>query len=185
MFSFLKMDRATEMKLRLKKARTARMYKQTLRIISENRVRRYQESLSTIDIVSEVLSDTVDAVCADHSAPKPRMSDYLVSVKSEEKKSEIPEETRAVIPVTRKRANRVDTWYERGYAIYMLLIPRSITGTLLKLTKTQTNLPILDVLFEQPKSACRHPNCPLSTEVSYHGGWVEYYTVVDYQLSLR
>ena len=111
------------------------MYKQTLRIISENRVQRYQESLSTIDIVSEVLSDTVDAVCADHSAPKPRMSDYLVSVKSEEKKSEIPKETRAVIPVTRKRANRVDTWYDRGYAIYMLLHPKIYNGNAAQINK--------------------------------------------------
>ena len=127
------------------------MYKQTLRIISENRVQRYQESLSTIDIVSEVLSDTVDAVCADHSAPKPRMSDYLVSVKSEEKKSEIPEETRAVIPVTRKRANRVDTWYDRGYAIYMLLHPKIYNGNAAQINKNTNKLTYFGRSFRTTK----------------------------------
>ena len=63
--SYFNVERAAaELKLRVKKAKASRVTKSTLKVLEQERIKRYQESLSVREIVSEVLSDCVEAISA-------------------------------------------------------------------------------------------------------------------------
>ena len=57
-------DRATEMRLRLKKVQRERINARALKVLNLDRVRRYEESLSIKYFISDLLKDCVDAVCS-------------------------------------------------------------------------------------------------------------------------
>ena len=116
MLSFLTIDRATEMRLRLKKVQRERINARALKVLNRDRVRRYEESLSIEEFISDLSKDCVDAACSVAAEPK-RTPLKLVNLKPEEK-------PKVESKVTRKRRNRYDTWHSRGYAIYMLLYPQ-------------------------------------------------------------
>ena len=120
MLSFLNIDRATEMKLRLRKAKAVQLNNRALKIINENRVRRYEEALSTKQIVADVLSDCVDAVCALIKSPRPAVASNV--------NMEGTEVTGEQSSATKKRSRRYDTWHSRCYAIYLLLHPGIFNG---------------------------------------------------------
>lgn len=120
MLSFLTIDRATEMRLRLKKVQRERINARALKVLNRDRVRRYEESLSIEEFISDLLKDCVDAACSVAAEPK-RTPLKLVNLKPEEK-------PKVESKVTRKRRNRYDTWHARGYAIYMLLHPGIFNG---------------------------------------------------------
>ena len=62
--SYFHVERAAELKLRLKKAKALRVTKRTLKVLEQGRIQRYEESLSIREIVSEALSDCVEAIVA-------------------------------------------------------------------------------------------------------------------------
>ena len=70
LYSFLNVDRETELKLRKKNARNKRVTKKRLKVLQERRFRRYHRNLSIRDIVAEVLDDCVEAVVYQGNAPK-------------------------------------------------------------------------------------------------------------------
>ena len=120
MLSILTIDRATEMRLRLKKVQRERINARALKVLNRDRVRRYEESLSIEEFISDLLKDCVDAACSVAAEPK-RTPLKLVNLKPEEK-------PKVESKVTRKRRNRYDTWHARGYANYMLLQPGIFNG---------------------------------------------------------
>ena len=62
--SYFSVERAAELKFRVQKAKATRVTKRTLKVLKQDRIKRYEKSLSVREIVSEVLSDCVNAICA-------------------------------------------------------------------------------------------------------------------------
>ena len=80
----------------MKKAKTERITKRTLKVLQENRLRRHEASLSAKEFVSDLLYDCVEAACAIAEASK-RMKNREVVVKVESEVSKenlIPKESR-------------------------------------------------------------------------------------------
>jgi len=68
--SYFSVERAAELKFRVQKAKATRVTKRTLKVLEQDRIKRYEKSLSVREIVSEVLSDFVNAICAAAEAPR-------------------------------------------------------------------------------------------------------------------
>ena len=117
LLSYFNVSPAAELRLRKKKAEVDRVTKRELKIHAEDRIRRYEESLSVENIVSDVLSDCLEAVC--------EMLDDKARRQNPQEESKDEEKEEFVVPTTartkRKRGWR--TWLERSYAIYMYLHP--------------------------------------------------------------
>ena len=96
LFSFLNVDKRTELKLRKRRAETLRINKRTQRLLAAERVRRFEDTLTVEKIVAGMLSDCVDAVCRLETKRK-----VLPTAEVKVQQIEIPKET----PVKRRRHN--------------------------------------------------------------------------------
>ena len=120
LFSFLNVNPSTELRIRMKKSRTARMKKRRFRAIKEERMRVYLNSISMEESIKEMVLNMIDsassfAECRRRVKPKRPIEEAL----SEEKEE---------LPICRKKRRIVRTWFERSYAIFMLLHPKIFAG---------------------------------------------------------
>ena len=63
LFSFLNVDKKTELRYRRAKAMKNRLKKRDVRFLSAERVLRYEQSLSVEEFVRGILADCVEAAC--------------------------------------------------------------------------------------------------------------------------
>ena len=103
--SYFNVDRKTELKLRAKKAEAKRVTKRTLKVLEQNRIKQYEESLSSADIISDFMTDCVEAVCAHVDE---QTGERIELKKGEEViiKQEVPEEIRKKIVQRDQRRKR-------------------------------------------------------------------------------
>ena len=128
LFSFLSVSPATELKLRMKKAKAARVTKRSLRLQAEERVKRYEEAMSVEHVVSGLLSDCVEAVC-EMLIEKGRRQYPKVKKKEESKEKAVTGEEETVTGVVREKRQRIwSSWLERCYVIFMFLHPLIFKG---------------------------------------------------------
>ena len=62
LFSYLSLSPSSELKLRRKKAETKRITRQSLKVLQNQRIEHYEAIKSVKDVVSDVLSECVEAV---------------------------------------------------------------------------------------------------------------------------
>ena len=114
-YDYFHISKPAELKLRRNRSMNKRISKQTLKIHAEARVKKYNEIMSIEKFVRGIIYDCVEAVC-DMISSEGKHNIPLRENKEEEKKVILPQRV-----LKRRRGWR--TWYERCYAIYLLLHP--------------------------------------------------------------
>ena len=94
-------------------------------MVKKERLDRYMRSLSIKEVVSEILSECVSAVCESEKSKKNRAEvkeDIVVPVEMKSCSTKSPEDW------NRKRKYISCSWHDRSFAIYMLLKKNIFNG---------------------------------------------------------
>ena len=86
-FSYFSISPAAELRLRKKEAEKERVRNRSLKILEEDRIKRYEDSLSIEHIVKGILSDCVEAVVEMLKAPR-RIQNPQNDEKNEQKEEQ-------------------------------------------------------------------------------------------------
>ena len=117
LFSFLNVDKKTDLRLRKRKASSLRITKRTQELLNLERAKRFQEAITVRDEVSGILHDCVDAV---DKLDIKRIIRPVVEHKVVEEEKE---------PLSPNRDKHIwRTWLKRSYGIFMLLHPKIFNG---------------------------------------------------------
>ena len=106
LFSYLNVDKKTELRYRRAKAMENRLNKRDLKILSQERVMRYEQSLSVEEFVRGILADCVEAAC--------HLDTDRVYI-PDEKKAEVVVEKKPRVSLKMSRKTYTwKTWLERS-----------------------------------------------------------------------
>ena len=120
LFSFLNVSPAAELRIRRKHSATNTLTKRRLKILEQDRIQRFENSLRVEEVVAEVVAECVDAVS------KMRLDRRGVVLPPIRKKVVKLEEQ--ADKESRKRKHIWQTWVARSRAIFMLLHPDIFDG---------------------------------------------------------
>ena len=135
LFNFLNVSPRSELRIRRRKMEGIQLNWKKFELEKAERVERYMDSLSVKAVVSAVLSECVNAICAAEYGRKSRVrkrkDDTVVSLGDEGISNicKTPDQWK------RKRKYASCTWHDRSYAIYMLLKKSIFNGNVYTASK--------------------------------------------------